>query len=119
MPALAAQRMYFSSGAAVSHGPVSPSPFPAWQWQSMIMASLKIAAAALRARGSPSRGLWCLGHEWDDEKTADRLALLPLRAARRNDPGRQGLAAHDYDFDPDIIALRLVWIIDVDVKSSW
>ena len=26
------------SGAFVSHGPVSPSPFPAWQWQSMIMA---------------------------------------------------------------------------------
>src|SRR5712691_2273244 len=28
---------YLSSGAAVSHGPVSPSPLPAWQWLSMIM----------------------------------------------------------------------------------
>ena len=27
----------FSSGAAVSQGPVNPSPFPAWQWQSIII----------------------------------------------------------------------------------
>src|SRR5215813_14014031 len=36
IPAARARRRYAPSGALVSHGPVRPSPWPAWQWLSMI-----------------------------------------------------------------------------------
>ena len=46
-------------GASVSHGPVRPSPLPAWQWQSMIIGSASwtgLRSAALGRHGSPTAG---------------------------------------------------------------
>src|SRR5215471_1381599 len=45
-------------GASVFHGAVIRSPFPVWQWQSMIMGEtpFRLGGAAIRLQPLPGRG---------------------------------------------------------------
>src|SRR2546430_1270435 len=50
MPARRARRRYAPSGAAVSQGPVRPSPGPAWQWPSTTIPPAVLSSATWSGR---------------------------------------------------------------------
>src|SRR5215475_9365309 len=86
MPACVARARYFPSGAFVSHGPVNPSPFPAWQWQSMIIGALPLGAEAYFH--APALGL-----PFFAASTPILLGSVPQSPALDRRPHREALRA--------------------------